>query len=50
MHDYGVLLRDQGAWKGQVAIDLASKSTTMANDFFDQETAQRNFAEFESRF
>lgn len=50
MHNYGVLLRDQGASKGQVAIDLASKLTTMANEFFDKEPEQRNFAEFEPRF
>jgi ankyrin repeat protein len=50
MHDYGVLLRNQGASKGQVAIELASKLTTMANEFFDQKPEQRNFAEFEPRF
>ncbi|HBD7397587.1 ankyrin repeat domain-containing protein [Legionella longbeachae] len=50
MYDYGVLLRDQGASKGQVAIDLANKLTIMANEFFDQEPEQRNFTEFKSRF
>jgi ankyrin repeat protein len=50
MHNYGVLLRDQGASKGQVAIDLASQLATMANEFFDQAAEQRNFAEFEPRF
>jgi len=50
MHNYGVLLRDQGVSKGQVAIDLASKLTIMANEFFDKEPAQRNFTEFEPQF
>ena len=50
MHNYGVLLKDQGASKGQVAIDLASKLTTMANEFFDKKPEQRNFVEFEPRF
>ena len=50
MHDYGVLLRNQGASKGQVAIDLAGKLTTMANEFFGQKPEQRNFAELEPQF
>lgn len=50
MYDYGVLLRDQGASKGQVAIDLANELTIMANEFFGQELEQLNFTEFKSRF
>jgi ankyrin repeat protein len=50
MHNYGILLRDQGVSKGQVAIDLASDLTAKAHQFFEQEPAQRNFAEFEPRF
>jgi ankyrin repeat protein len=50
MHNYGVLLRDQGVSKGQLAIELASDLTDMANQFFEQEPAQRNFAEFKPRF
>jgi len=50
MYNYGVLLRDQGVSKGQVAIDLSGDLTAMANQFFEQEPAQRNFAEFEPRF
>jgi ankyrin repeat protein len=50
MHSYGELLRDQGVSKGKVAIDLASKLMAMADQFFKQEPAQRNFAEFEPRF
>jgi ankyrin repeat protein len=50
MHDYGVLLKAQGASKGQVGIDLAANLAKMANKFFAQQPEQRNFAEFELRF
>ncbi|WP_133130209.1 ankyrin repeat domain-containing protein [Legionella yabuuchiae] len=50
MHKYGELLKDQGVSKGQVAIDLASNLTIMAEEFFQQTPEQRNFAEFELRF
>ncbi len=50
MHNYGVLLKEQGASKGQVAINLATDLTEMANEFFAQPPEQRNFAEFEPRF
>ncbi|MGC1181973.1 ankyrin repeat domain-containing protein [Legionella sp.] len=50
MEDYGVLLRDQGVSKGQVAIDLANALKTMANQFFEQNPEQRNFAKFKPQF
>jgi ankyrin repeat protein len=50
MQDYGVSLKAQGASKGQVAMDLATNLTIMANEYFEKAPEQRNFSEFEPRF
>ena len=50
MHNYGVLLKDQGVSKGQVAIDLASSLKNLANQFFERETSQHDFDKFKSDF
>ena len=48
--NYGLQLKDQGASKGQIAIDLADKLNEMADNFFVQESVQRNWAEFKQQF
>ncbi len=50
MHDYGVLLKNKGVPKGQIAIDLANKLTVMANEFFEKKPEERNFSEFKPQF
>lgn len=50
MESYGKELKNKGATKGQVAIDLATGLKTMAEDFFQSPFTQRNFNEFEEKF
>ena len=50
MHDYGTDLKEQGASKGQTAIDLAEALRTMAETFFAQEDTGVQFPKFKKEF
>ncbi len=48
--DYGYYLSNQGAPKGQVAIDLADALYKKASSFFSQDAATTNFPKFKQEF
>lgn len=50
MHDYGLLLTEQGAEQGLVAMSLAQDLNRFTKQFFEQKPGQRNVAEFTSTF
>jgi hypothetical protein len=50
MHDYGQLLKEQGASKGQVAVTLAQNLNSMTREFFALQPEKRDEAAFKRKF
>lgn len=50
MHDYGQLLKEQGASKGQVAVTLAQNLNSMTREFFALQPEKRDEAAFKGKF
>ena len=50
MKEYGILLKNEGASKGQIAIDLAEALQSKTEEFFRQSDATTQLPEFKKQF
>jgi hypothetical protein len=50
LKQYGLLLKSQGASKGQIALDLASELHIKAGEFFKKEATPEELKQFQDEF